>query len=207
MIKAKHHWFLYPFFAWYGWMRIKRHFKKIHIEGDIPDLNLPLLVVANHFSWWDGFFILSLNRKRFHKKFHVMMLEEQLRKYWFFSHTGAFSVKKNSKSVIESLNYAVELLQNPENMLTYFPQGQFESMYQQPLPFENGLSWILKNLKNDLQVIFVVNQVEYFESPKPQLFIYFEKYDYAGKSSEQIKLDYNDFFVACYRKNTIMKDN
>jgi 1-acyl-sn-glycerol-3-phosphate acyltransferase len=206
MIKTRHHWFLYPFFVWYGWIRMKIHFKKIHISGNISENSLPMLVVANHFSWWDGFFIASLNRKKFHKKFHVMMLEEQLKKNWFFQHTGAFSVKKNSKSIVESLNYAAELLQNPENLVTYFPQGQFESVNQGKLNFEKGLERLLKKLKNDVQVVFVANQVDYFESAKPYLFMHFETYHYSAKTICQIEKEYNAFFNTCAQKNLTLRN-
>ena len=207
MIQAKHHWFLYPFFLWYSWMRMKMHFKTIRMIGNLPDRGLPILVVSNHFSWWDGFFIASLSRKKFHKKFHVMMLEDQLKKNWFFQHTGAFSVRKNSKSVIESLNYGIELLQNQNNLLTFFPQGQFESMYQQPLHFKNGLEWVLKNLKNEVQVIFVANQTDYFESAKPHLFMHFKPYDYRGKNLQEIEKDYNAFYRSSSLKNIKLKDS
>ncbi|MBW6535609.1 MAG: lysophospholipid acyltransferase family protein [Mariniphaga sp.] len=206
MIKGRHHWFLYPFFVWYGWMRMKQHFKKIHMPGTVPETRLPILLISNHFSWWDGFFIASLNQKKFHKKFHVMMLEDQLKKNWFFQHTGAFSVRKNSKSSIESLTYATELLQNPGNLITYFPQGQFESINQGKLHFEKGVEWLLKNLKNEIQLIFVANQVDYFESAKPHLFMHFETYDYRGKNLREMEDDYNTFYHSNALKNIWLKD-
>ncbi|WP_372949140.1 lysophospholipid acyltransferase family protein [Mariniphaga sp.] len=206
MIKGRHHWFLYPFFVWYGWMRMKRHFKKIHLSGTVSETGLPILVISNHFSWWDGFFIASLNRKNFHKKFHVMMLEDQLKKNWFFQHTGAFSVRKNSKGIIQSLTYASELLQNPDNLVTYFPQGQFESINQEKLQFEKGVEWLLKNLKNEVEVIFVANQVDYFESANPYLFIHFETYDFKGKNLQEIEDDFNSFYRTSSLKNINLKN-
>ncbi len=160
MIKARHHPLLYPFFKWYGLLMIKMHFKSIKIIGNYRKRDLPVLIISNHFSWWDGFFISALNMKKIHKKFHVMMLEQQLSKCWFFRYTGAYSIKKNSKSVISSLNYTVELLQKPENMVAFFPQGKFESVYVQPLVFQRGISWILKNLNYDVQLLFVANLTE-----------------------------------------------
>lgn len=206
MIKTQHHWFLYPFFEWYAWIRLKKHFKAIHMSGELKNTHHPLLVIANHFSWWDGFFISSLNRQKWQKKYHVMMLEDQLGKNWFFQYTGAFPVRKNAKSIIESLNFAVSLLQNPQNLLTYFPQGKFESMYQHPFRFERGLEWILKNLKNDVQMVFVANQTEYFESPSPHLFIHYKKYDYQGKSTHEIASDYDAFFTESFKKNIQIKN-
>ncbi len=201
MIKAQHHWFLYPFFIWYGRMRMKLHFKKVYYIGEAAKPDASVLLVSNHFSWWDGFIIADLNQKIWGKKFHVMMLEEQLKKHWYFRHTGAFSIRKNSKSIIESLKYTVELLEDERNLVTLFPQGEFKSACQQPIHFENGLNWVLQNVKAPVQVIFVANQVEYFDSPQPQLFIHFKPYDAANKTKHEINDDYNSFFRECYQKN------
>jgi len=208
MIRTCHHWFLYPFFVWYSNIRIKQHFKKVHIDGDLTVTDRPLLIIPNHFSWWDGFFISYLNQRSFHKKFHVMMLEEQLRSHPFFRKTGAFSICNKPKSIIESMNYAAEILQHSDNLLAFFPQGQFESMYQQPVHFRRGLSRLLNNLKNEIKVVFVANMTEYFESPKPHLFIYFQEYNYkeSGTDIAQIEKYYNDFYKNSYKKNLLNKN-
>ncbi len=135
-----------------------------------------------------------------------MMLEDQLKKNWFFQHTGAFSVRKNSKGIIQSLTYASELLQNPDNLVTYFPQGQFESINQEKLQFEKGVEWLLKNLKNEVEVIFVANQVDYFESANPYLFIHFETYDFKGKNLQEIEDDFNSFYRTSSLKNINLKN-
>jgi len=205
MIKAGHHWFLYPFFEWYGQIRIKQHFKNVRIAGDLYDSDLPTLILPNHFSWWDGFFISYLNRKIFRKKFYVMMLEEQLNAHPFFRKTGAFPVNKNPKSIIHSMRYAIEILKNRDNLLAFFPQGQFESIYQQPIHFKRGLSWLLTNLENEIQVVFAANLTEYFDSAKPYLFIYLQNYDYKKYGSDimQIEKKYNEFYKNSFQKNIL----
>ncbi len=80
MIKATHHWFLFPFFFWYGILKMKLHFKKIKLSGDFNDKGLPVIIVANHFSWWDGFIVGWLVRKKIHRKIFIMMEEEPVAK-------------------------------------------------------------------------------------------------------------------------------
>ncbi len=206
MIKAKHHWFLYPCLVEYGWIRMRIHFNKIAMSGTIASAHRPFLVIANHFSWWDGFFIASLNKKKFHKRLHIMMEEKQLRENKILNYGGIFSIRKFSRDEIRSLLYSVELLKNPENMVGLFPQGKFESSYQHPLHFEKGLCWILKKVQNEIQVVFVANQVEYFDSVKPNLFCYYKDYDPSGKSPSDIEKDYNRFFESCYKKNRLKKN-
>ena len=201
MIKAKHHWFLYPFLVEYGWFRMKMHFNNINFIGDYQKTEKPLFIIANHFSWWDGFFISSLNKKRFRKKFHIMMEEKQLVENRILNYGGVYSIKKNSKEVLESLHYTTELLKDPGNMVALFPQGQFESSYQHPLHFEKGLHWLLKKIPQRVQMIFLANQVEYFDSVKPNLFVYFEQYDFTGKTLNDIETDYNQFYKRCFNNN------
>jgi 1-acyl-sn-glycerol-3-phosphate acyltransferase len=53
-----------------------------------------VLLLANHFSWWDGFLLYYINQKVFRKQFHVMVIEETVQKVGFFKYMGAFSVNK-----------------------------------------------------------------------------------------------------------------
>jgi hypothetical protein len=198
MIKARHHRFLYPFFEWYGYFLMKMHFKSINITGNYIKDDLPVLVISNHFSWWDGFFISTLNRKIIHKKFHVMMTEEQLLKYWYLSYTGGYSIKKRSKSCFESLRYTISLLEKSENMVTIFPQGRFEPVYMQPLRFQKGIEWVLKHLNNEIRIIFAANLIEYSDSAKPELNIVFKEYACKNKDITEIQDDYNQFYRKSY---------
>jgi hypothetical protein len=65
---------------------------------------------------------------------------------------------------------------------------------------------LLKNLKNEVQVIFVANHVDYFESDKPHLFMHFETYDFQGKNLPEIEDDYNTFYRTSALKNIKLKD-
>lgn len=207
MKKAQHHWFLYPFLQWYGWTRMKMHFHKIRMIGELERKELPVLLIANHFSWWDGFFISSFNQQKIGKRFHIMMEEKQLSENRFLNYGGVYSIRKNSRVVMESLQYTLELLRDKKNMVALFPQGKFESKYQHPLHFEKGLGWIMKKLPGEVQFIFMANQVEYFDSVNPQLFMHFGEYNYSGKTIDEIEEDYNQFHKECFNKNLTLKDH
>ena len=101
ILKAKHNFIIYLFFKQYAEWIMKRHFGVIQILGDFQEKKLPVLLISNHISWWDGFWSMYLNVKVLKRKFHFMMLEEQLRKFWFFNYSGGFSVNKKSKTIIE----------------------------------------------------------------------------------------------------------
>jgi len=138
---------------------------------------------------------MYLNVKVFKRKFHFMMLEDQLRKFWFFNYTGGFSVNKKSKSVLESLIYTSELLTDSDNLVLIFPQGEITTMHQQYINFENGVNRILKD-KEKYQLIFQVNLVDYFSAKKPGIYIYIEDYNNiaAGRSVQD---SYSVFYRQC----------
>ncbi|MEI8085437.1 MAG: lysophospholipid acyltransferase family protein [Paludibacter sp.] len=198
MIKANHSYFGELFFKYYSKIKLKNHFQNIKFEGEIKDLGQAILVISNHFSWWDGFIQLQLNNRFFKRKFHVMMLEEQLLKFKILNKGGAFSVQKNSRDIINSLNYSVEILNDKNNLLLMFPQGEIQSLYTDNYIFENGLGYLLKNRKTDIQLIFNINLVDYFSESKPTLTIYFKEFIYdCNTNFKDIELDFNKFTSDC----------
>ncbi len=193
IIHAKHNAFLYPFFKWYVLFKMKRSFSSVEFSGKIVDKKQPVLVIGNHVSWWDGIWALYLNQEIFQRKFHFMMQEEQLRKNWFFRFTGGYSVKKGSRSAVESIVYTEELLENPQNLVLMFPQGKIQSMHRQEFVFEKGIDRILKQLKYPAQVVFMAGLVDYFSGPKPQLTIYMSEYEQKD-SKLSVEQAYNSFY-------------
>ena len=204
MLKAKHNIFIYAFFRRYAVWKINRHFHSIKIIGEIGEKNLPVLVLSNHISWWDGFWGMYLNVKILHRRFHFMMLEEQLRKYWFFNYTGGFSINKKSKSILESLNYTSELLLNNKNMVLMYPQGEIQSMHNRNFVFGKGLERILKDRKQKIQIIFMAGIIDYFSHPKPSVYLYFSEYKNSGYQLEHIQTAYNAFYKQCIEKQLIL---
>jgi 1-acyl-sn-glycerol-3-phosphate acyltransferase len=206
IIEAKHHPFIYPFFKMYALYKVRRNFKEVKITGAFEDKKLPVLLVSNHLSWWDGFWAMYLNLKLLHRKFHFMMLEEQLRRYSFFINTGGYSVRKGSRSIIESIDYTKRLLTDNRNMVLLFPQGTITSVYDQSLKFEKGLDHILKNLEGKVQVLFLANLVDYFSFEKPTLYMYLHEYFFSGPGSAKPEEEYNRFYRECIAENIKISD-
>lgn len=194
MIEAKHNYFYYLFFKFYTNFKIKRHFEKVSLQGNFTDRGKPILILANHQSWWDGFWLNFFNERITRRKLYFMMLEEQLLKHKFFNNIGGFSVKKNSKDAVHSLNYTIKLLENPDNAVVLFPQGEIQSLHTDFVHFEKGISRIISKC-NDIQTLFVCNFIEYFSNPKPSLFIYYK--EWLSNNLHSIETEYNDFYKSC----------
>ena len=205
IIKAKDHKFIRPFFRKYTNWLIKRNFYKVIIHGSYEDKKLPLLILSNHMSWWDGFWLNYLNTKIFRKRFHFMMLEEQLRKYWYFQYTGAYSVKKGHRSVLETLSYTSELLSDKENLVLIFPQGDIASLYTRYFKFGKGIETILNAAAGKVQVLFIANLLDYFSNKKPSLFIYINEYLSESFTADGLQSAYNVFYENCLNENQKIK--
>ncbi|MEE4177659.1 MAG: lysophospholipid acyltransferase family protein [Bacteroides sp.] len=204
MIKASHHPFYLAFFGTFIRLFLRLQFRKVSVHGSIDAPGKSLLVIGNHFSWWDGFFPLYVRKKVFKRKLHVMILEEQLSQRLFLARMGAFSIKKGSRSAIESLNYASSLLGEPENMVLLFPQGRFQSHHQHPLSFEHGWLRIPKNVKGPFQMVFMAYLTDYFDHPRPELNLYLEDYTLPEDLNPQIiENDYNTFLKHCIEQQNL----
>lgn len=200
ILKAKHNPFLYNFFSLYTRLRINMSFSKVIIRGDITDKGKPVLVIANHFSWWDGFWMMYMNMKLFRRKFYFMMLEEQLRKHMYFNKTGGYSVKRGSRTVIETIDYTVDLLKEKNNMVLIFPQGRIESNYRNNIVFEQGTVRIVSAVNSSVQIIFAVNLIEYYSHARPSVYICLSEYDGIGNPAS-IEEAYNRFLQSSVSVN------
>lgn len=174
MIKAAHNRLYEAFLGSYLHVHMRFAFRRIRINADYSDHGGSLLLIGNHFSWWDGFIARHVNNKLLHKQLHLMMDEDQLEKRKFLSKLGAFSIRRASRSAIESLDYAADILQSPRNLVVLYPQGRFQSLHQQPLSFEKGWFRIIKKAPQHMQIFFMAVLVDYFASPRPSLTIYLQ---------------------------------
>jgi 1-acyl-sn-glycerol-3-phosphate acyltransferase len=191
MIRARHHWFYHPFFKWYSRRMPRKDFTRVEIHHRVEDRGLPLLMVGNHVSWWDGFFAQYINLEFFQRKIHIMMLEEQLEKRMFLNKTGAYSIRKGHRSALESIRYTAEILSDPGHLAVLFPQGSIHSIYDLPVSFEKGWYKLFQYLERPIQVLFFVTLFDYFSNRKPVLHFYLYDYDYQGKSIDEMEKEFN----------------
>lgn len=195
MIRARHTSFYTRFFRWYSRLMIRWHFREMEVHNKVEDNGNAILVIGNHFSWWDGFFMLEVNRRIWKRKFHVMMLEEQLQNRMFLNKTGAYSIRKNHRSVVTSLNYTSGLLQNDNNLVLMFPQGKIQTHHTSRFTFEKGVETIINKTKGSPQVVFSAALVDYFSEKKPRLDVYLENAELKDQTTtKELEDRYNNFF-------------
>jgi len=199
IFRSRHITFYTTFFRWYTSRMLKKHLAGIQTELDPCYADKAVLLIGNHFSWWDRFIGNYLSYKFCHKKFHVMMLREQLEKRMFLNKAGAFSVEKSSRSAVESIIYSAEILSQKGNLLMMFPQGAFDSLYHRGFVFARGVEKILEKCDSLPAVVFNINLVEYFSNPAPTLFIRSRMYQ-GEMSTRKLEEAFNLFHLECISK-------
>lgn len=200
IIKARHIPFFVRFFSFYARTGLKRHFNDVAFECSVNPEGRPVLLIGNHFSWWDGFIAYRLNDLFLHKRFHIMMLEEQLEKRLFLNKAGAYSIKRGSRSVIDSLNYTSGLLHETENMVVVYPQGTITSIHRRPVRFEKGTERIIAGASEKLIILFYAALPDWFSEKKPGLYVRVIEYSARERSITDLEETYNMFLEECIAK-------
>ena len=189
-----------------GW-GFKRRFNKIIINSNIViKPNSSYLLLCNHFSFWDGFFAIYLSFKLIDKQqplkgLYTMSVKKQMEKKPWLKYFGSFSVAPGTRSIDESLDYAASILNEPGNILVYYPQGNLESIHIRHILFKDGVYEIVTRTQGDCQLIWTSNLIEYFESLKPSL--YFNLLDCGtnkGFDFEDLKTKINRFHLQSMKK-------
>src|SRR3569832_241975 len=159
-------------FAPYLAYRLRKAFKVLKYEEVVLLPGHSVLLLCNHFSWWDGFFAGHLTHNYLKRDFFIMMQEDHLQKRMFFNRVGGFSINRKSKEVVESLQYTAKLLEDPNNLVAVFPQGALESNHIDEINIERGIDYIVKKIKGDCQIIYYSAFIEYFKSLKPSIYFH-----------------------------------
>lgn len=177
---------------------VGKTFHEIPFNNIEIDKNRSVLLIGNHFSFWDGLILYCVNDKLLKKKLHVMILEETARKERFLKYVGAFSVKKDSKSIVQSLDYAAELLDDPTNLVLMFPQGKLYANFVTNIHFEKGIMRIIEKAAGNFQLIFASIFIQYFKHKKPTATVYLksESENYADKNIDKLQEAYQRHYEA-----------
>jgi 1-acyl-sn-glycerol-3-phosphate acyltransferase len=132
---------------------------------------LPMIICANHSSWWDGY-VATVVERALGVDGYLMMEEAQLSRYFFFRWAGCFSVDRhNTRSALQSLQYAAKLLkERPGRMIWLFPQGEILPNDRRPLVFFNGSAYLARMTAPVLLYPLAI-RIEYLAEQRPDLFI------------------------------------
>ncbi len=175
MLEARKSVWFEKIFAVYNSNLIKRRFNSVQVSGldflTARDKNFPLIIYANHSSWWDGLVAFQISRETKLDSF-LMMEEKQLRKLRLFRKLGAFSViREKPREAVKSIACAADILRKKSNRAVWiFPQGEILPNDVRPLGFYHGLSKIIEKV-GTCYAVPVAMRFEFLGEFKPDIFV------------------------------------
>jgi chlorobactene lauroyltransferase len=126
---------------------LRRMFVRVRlcVAGDDPRAaGMPLVAVANHPSWWDGYLALLLSR-HFGLRRYLMMDAAQLRRYGFFAWAGCFGIERDDpREVARAFAYVANLLGHERPLLWMFPQAAIVPNDRRPVAVHDGAAHIVR---------------------------------------------------------------
>jgi len=202
MVRNKRNFFIRWVLHAYVLCTIKRHLHEINFHKIETDPDKSILLLANHFSYWDSLILYIVTRKLFKRKYHVMVREDTTVKLHYLKYAGAFSVNKKSRDMLQSLDYAAELLQSQQNLVLIFPQGKLYSNFVSDINFEKGATKVMAKAEGKFQLIFAATFIQYMRHKKPTVTVYLENAASATKTQDELKNAYQQFYEKAKAEQT-----
>jgi 1-acyl-sn-glycerol-3-phosphate acyltransferase len=104
--------------------------------------DVPLVVFANHPSWWDGVAFMLLSRALFPgRPMFIPMEAAALARYGFMRRLGVFGIETGSaRGAVAFLRTAAEVLGPAHHMLWMNAPGRFADVRERPQPIAPGVT-------------------------------------------------------------------
>lgn len=178
MLTARRSRWFEELFRFYNRHLLRRRFDGLRVAG-LKHLRerragVPLVLYANHSSWWDGLVAFEIGMSCRLEQY-VMMEERQLGEYALFRRLGAFSVvREDARAALRSIDYATGLLSRTQNGATpalwIFPQGDTHANDLRPLKFYRGAAHIALRLPR-VTLLPVAMRYEHRDAFRPDIFV------------------------------------
>jgi len=131
------------YLRWY----LGRHFHGVRVAnaGRILPQAEPLILFANHASWWDPLVAMLLGQSALPGREHFAPMDETaLKHYSIFRPMGFFPVDNAStRGAAQLLRAGFQVLARPGAVLWITPESQFQDVRKRPIVFRPGLGALM----------------------------------------------------------------
>ncbi len=178
MIATKKSRWFNAWFARHARSRIRRSFGRVLVGGlgraREAVRHGPVLLVANHTTWWDALVALYASELLLASDGYAMMDAANLRRLPFFGRVGAFGVDLDVPADgARGIRHAAKLLCRPGRTLWIFPEGREGSPFA-PLDLRPGAALVARVAKRAV-VVPVGLRYTFGGDERPDLWMAFGK--------------------------------
>jgi 1-acyl-sn-glycerol-3-phosphate acyltransferase len=164
-------------FAWYSRRFIAKNFHAMRLSNlGLPpaDDDLPLVVYANHASWWDPLVGIVLKHAFYRTRdLYAPIDARALQQYGILRKLGFFPIRRNTTLASRDfLRACLDCLHSPRSLVMLTPQGKFADPRVRPIQFEPGVGHLAARSPG---VRFVPVAIEYtfWDQKQPELLVHF----------------------------------
>jgi len=151
-----------------------RHFAAVHLQptGALSELTAaePVLFVANHTNWWDGFLAYLVGRE-LGTTFHVLMETRHLARYRFFLQVGALPIDRSSAPRAYADLERARVVMRPGVGLWVFPQGARRPAGEPLTCLESGAAHLALTAPVPVRICPVAFRYGYVGEQRPEAFV------------------------------------
>jgi 1-acyl-sn-glycerol-3-phosphate acyltransferase len=161
-------------FSFYLQWYLRRHFHSVRVAnaGRIPPHAHPLILFANHASWWDPLTAMLLGQAILPEREHYAPMDETaLTHYGVLRPMGFFPVDNASaRGAAQLLRAGYQVLSRPNSVLWITPESQFQDVRTRPIVFRPGLGALMSR-SGRLTCVPVAIEYVYWEERLPEVLI------------------------------------
>ena len=168
---------LWRWFTGYARREVAKRFNavRVHRAGPPPRCDgRPLVIYANHPSWWDPMLAIVTASLRYPDRRHYAPIDAaMLERYDFFKKLGFFGVEPGSAAGARAfLRVADAILAEPDACLWVTAQGRFADVRQRPIELRPGVGHLARRAPH---AAFLPAAVEYpfWSEKRPETLVRF----------------------------------
>jgi 1-acyl-sn-glycerol-3-phosphate acyltransferase len=154
----------------------KRHFRAVRLSrGErFREIQGPLIVYANHSSWWDPMVSVLLAAELMSGRKHYAPMDAgALERYGILKHIGIFPVEmKTARGAAQFLRTGLKVLADG-GVLWVTPQGRFADPRERPLEFKAGLATLAARVPGGCTVLPLAIEYTFWDERLPEALLHF----------------------------------
>ena len=177
---------------------LRRHFHAIAVDREglpsLPDSDhVPVIVYANHASWWDPLISHFINRKLIvGRQFYAPIDADALQQYKVFGKLGFYGIEsQTSRGAAAFLKQTRSILSQPSTALWITPEGKFTDVRDHTSELMPGLGHLCSGRKTGLVLPLALEYVFWDERLPVCLARFGESIDVADHDGDD-KQQWND---------------